>query len=87
MEKIQISQSLAGRRSWGTIVLSRERMERFQKSGTRPAQGLGVVPGERLIFHGKERNGMERNDFKKEGTRPVLYSFVLDQTKVSRVAL
>ena len=58
------------RRSWATIVLSLERTERFQKIGTRPAQGLGVVPGERLIFHGKERNGMERNDFKKVGTRP-----------------
>ena len=88
--KSQKTEQLGWTRSWGTIVLSRERtelndvkkqehaqingwtsflenkrnkMERIKKVGTRPAQGLNIVLGERT-----EQNGTER--FKKSRNTP-----------------
>ena len=52
------------------IVLSRELTERnrtidFKKIETRPAQGLGVVPLERSLFHMYERDQTEKIILKK----------------------
>ena len=76
----------AGRRSWWTIVLLRERREqnkRFKKRrSTRPDHGLGVVPGEwgTIVLLRERTNGL-----KKVGTRPVLgtmYLIIFSCTKL-----
>ena len=71
--------SRAGCCSWGTIILSWERMKRngteqsdFKTVGTHLAQGLSVVLGENSYFCGKET---EQNEtiFLKGGRRPALH--------------
>ena len=47
-------------------------MERIKKVGTRPAQGLNIVHGERT-----EQNGTER--LKKVGTRPAPQKKVMEE--------
>ena len=75
----------AGRRSWGTIVLSRERTERTERSRTIPSFRKKKERKERVlknigtICKGTERNGNGLKECLKSGMRSYYQERVLSR--------